>query len=191
MGINWHDELVSRLTEHFKDGWSASQSSAKLSDEFGIDITRNMVIAKRHRMGMNTDPTTTRINSRRANKKGNGIFNAPREPKPKKPPTNFTATSSRTGLFVSGVSLPKEPLPKEESPSDYAKLYTLDELTGGMCRWPVGDPRKEGFGFCGGEKVVGHSYCERHCRRAYRAPEPRVRRPAVERIPTMADLEKV
>ena len=190
MGINWTDEIIEKLTEHFKDGLTASASATRLTAEFGIDFTRNMVIGKRIRWGMRTDPVTSRLNSKRAAKKAGGMFNKPRaKPAPTKPPTNFTATSPKTGLFVSGVSLPKEPLPKEESPSDYAKLYSLDELTKSMCRWPIGDPKAPDFGFCGKDKVTGLPYCEHHARRAYRAPEPRIRRPAVERIPTIADLE--
>ncbi len=181
--------MEARIKEYFDMRLSGGDIAKKLTVEFGIEFTRNMVIGKRIRMGLVTDAKTARVNARRGARKAARRCMPPRESK--KPPTNFTATSSKTGLFVSGVSLPKEPLPKEESPSDYAKLYSLDELTGSMCRWPVGDPRKEDFGFCGGEKVVGHSYCERHCRRAFRAPEPRIRKPAVERIPTYLDLEKV
>lgn len=194
MGINWTDEIIEKLTEHFKDGLTASQSASRLAAEFGIEFTRNMVIGKRIRWGMRTDPVTARVNNKRAAKKAARRYGrqravTPKDDAPKRPPTNFTATSPKTGLFVSGVSLPKEPLPKEESPSDYARLYSLDELTKTMCRWPVGDPKAPDFGFCGKDKVTGLPYCEGHARRAYRAPEPRIRRPAVERIPTIADLE--
>lgn len=46
-------------------------------------------------------------------------------------------------------------------------LIPLDALTSDMCRWPLGDPRREGFGFCGAHVAQG-SYCEEHAGMAYR-----------------------
>ena len=39
---------------------------------------------------------------------------------------------------------------------------TLLELEAGECRWPVGDPRREGFHFCGAQQVLGRPYCLAH-----------------------------
>ncbi|MGE3919227.1 MAG: GcrA family cell cycle regulator [Hyphomicrobiaceae bacterium] len=39
---------------------------------------------------------------------------------------------------------------------------TLLELEAGECRWPVGDPRKEGFHFCWAQQVLGRPYCIQH-----------------------------
>lgn len=39
---------------------------------------------------------------------------------------------------------------------------TLLELEAGECRWPVGDPRQEGFHFCGAQQVLGRPYCVQH-----------------------------
>lgn len=46
-------------------------------------------------------------------------------------------------------------------------LKTLMRLEPADCRWPIGDPRKPGFGFCGKAKVPGKSYCQDHYERAY------------------------
>jgi GcrA cell cycle regulator len=46
-------------------------------------------------------------------------------------------------------------------------------LRDGMCRWPVGEPKQPGFGFCGHSQVPGMSYCGHHARVAY---QPAVRR---------------
>lgn len=201
--INWTEEIIERLTEHRKDGLSASESCAKLTAEFGIEFTRNMVIAKRYRMGMTSGREEMRHKSRRAALKRHARvreggdpgfgFNAPKpksNPKPKKPNT-LTATSKLTGLFAPGKDLPKEPMPKEESPADYARLLKLDELEARSCRFPIGDPKLPDFGFCGDTRVQGQPYCQRHCARAFRAPEPRRQAPKFERVPTIADLEKV
>lgn len=35
------------------------------------------------------------------------------------------------------------------------------------CCWPTGDPKKNGFLFCGGNVVPGKPYCLQHCQEAY------------------------
>jgi hypothetical protein len=42
------------------------------------------------------------------------------------------------------------------------KYKTLLELEAGECRWPVGDPRQDGFHFCGAQQVLGKPYCIAH-----------------------------
>ena len=44
---------------------------------------------------------------------------------------------------------------------------SLMELTSRTCRWPLGDPRDEDFGFCGAETVPTKPYCEYHTRIAW------------------------
>ena len=47
------------------------------------------------------------------------------------------------------------------------KLVTILELRDSMCKWPIGDPAKPDFGFCGGRAMSGLPYCGHHCRMAY------------------------
>ena len=42
-------------------------------------------------------------------------------------------------------------------------------LKGGECRWPIGDPREESFGFCGDHSLSGLPYCAEHAKVAYQA----------------------
>lgn len=42
------------------------------------------------------------------------------------------------------------------------KTKSLLELESGECRWPVGDPRQDGFHFCGAQQVLGRPYCIQH-----------------------------
>lgn len=35
------------------------------------------------------------------------------------------------------------------------------------CRWPIGDPKKEGFKFCAEKAQLGEPYCPDHMKRAY------------------------
>lgn len=197
MAIDWKDEIVERLRKLWTDGLSASQIEGALAAEFPDlqqRITRSAVIGKIHRLGLvrssSINIAARRAGSRKAAERARAAAK-PRPFAPAKPAPKQAAQSKLTGLFTSGDNLPKEPLPKDESPSDYAKLYTLDELEAHQCKWFIGDPLIDGGGFCGDKRVEGLPYCTRHSLRAFRAPEPRVRKPTVVRIPTIADLEKV
>ena len=46
--------------------------------------------------------------------------------------------------------------------SKTSKAKSLLDLEAGECKWPLGDPRKEGFHFCGAQQVLGRPYCIQH-----------------------------
>jgi GcrA cell cycle regulator len=48
------------------------------------------------------------------------------------------------------------------------QLIDLDDIN---CRWPHGDPRLDGFYFCGARVVEGRDYCATHLRLAHH-PDP-------------------
>lgn len=50
-------------------------------------------------------------------------------------------------------------------PGDVVRV-TLVQLNEHTCKWPIGDPREAGFGFCGAKPIAGKPYCERHAMRA-------------------------
>ena len=54
---------------------------------------------------------------------------------------------------------------------------TMDTLGSNDCHWPIGNPRRHDFYFCGKPKVAGHPYCEFHTRRAFQPARPREYRP--------------
>ena len=41
------------------------------------------------------------------------------------------------------------------------------EWSRSKCCWPTGDPKKNGFAFCGDTVVPGKPYCLPHCQEAY------------------------
>lgn len=47
------------------------------------------------------------------------------------------------------------------------KRIKLADLRENMCRWPMGDPQDEDFGFCGHQSSPGLPYCEAHAKTAY------------------------
>jgi GcrA cell cycle regulator len=61
----------------------------------------------------------------------------------------------------------------------------LSELQQWHCRWPIGDPTAEDFGFCGNKPVDGLPYCPAHARMAYR---PGTREPVVRKLSCLAQV---
>ena len=55
----------------------------------------------------------------------------------------------------------------------------LEDLTEHHCRWPVGDPGKKGFYFCGRIPFKNHSYCRLHI---LKSTKPRSERYIPEKV---------
>jgi GcrA cell cycle regulator len=49
------------------------------------------------------------------------------------------------------------------------KMVTTLTLSSRTCRWPLGDPAKEGFHYCGVPPQSGRPYCDEHGRMSYQA----------------------
>ena len=72
----------------------------------------------------------------------------------------------------SPISKPKAEKPKAEPVVEEQDLPLRLELrqlvwSRSKCCWPTGDPKKNGFKFCGDTVVPGKPYCLPHCKEAY------------------------
>ena len=72
----------------------------------------------------------------------------------------------------SPISKPKAEKPKVEPVVEEQDLPLRLELrqlvwSRSKCCWPTGDPKKNGFVFCGDTAVPGKPYCLPHCKEAY------------------------
>lgn len=72
----------------------------------------------------------------------------------------------------SPISKPKAEKPKVETVVEEQDLPLRLELrqlvwSRSKCCWPTGDPKKNGFVFCGDTVVPGKPYCLPHCKEAY------------------------
>ena len=72
----------------------------------------------------------------------------------------------------SPISKPKAEKPKVEpvvGEQDLPLRLELRQLvwSRSKCCWPTGDPKKNGFVFCGDTVVPGKPYCLPHCKEAY------------------------
>ena len=169
--MNWTDERVELLKKLWSDGLSASQIAAELGG-----VTRNAVIGKVHRLGLS----------------GRAKAVSTPAPRPRKPRPAATVTAHARPMVNGNAALAQpahiiaEPEP-EELPEPVANVVpmtdrcTILDLTEFTCRWPVGDPGKTDFFYCGGRTRMGLPYCAYHARLAYQPVEDRNRRRAATR----------
>lgn len=157
----WTDDRVELLSKLWGEGLSASQIAAAL----GGGVTRNAVIGKVHRLGLSGRAKT-------------GAGQAQRQAKPRPPAVTGTADAARP------VPRPEEgyrgPAAVDERWADEVQIpeslrVSILELRDSMCRWPLGDPSKPDFAFCGAKAVTALPYCGHHCRIAYQPATERRR----------------
>ena len=72
----------------------------------------------------------------------------------------------------SPISKPKTEKVDSETPFEEQNLPLRLELrqlvwSRSKCCWPTGDPKKNGFIFCGETVIPGKPYCLQHCQEAY------------------------
>lgn len=122
--MQWTKKAEDELRRYWAEGLSAGE----IHKRFDGGVSRNAIIGKAHRMGL--ERRESPIPTRR----------------------------SYHNKSVSTVPLPK---PRREAVPVLGKK--MIDLAPHDCRWPLGDPRDEGFCFCA-MPTQGHVYCENHRR---------------------------
>lgn len=145
--MSWTDERVSLL----KRLWGEGKTAAEIAKLIG-GVTRNAVIGKAHRLKLSGRVSPIQENGDPASP----VARAPRK-----------ASEPRARKISNRDIIAPVMVPKLEADICIGEGVQLVELKEGMCRWPVGDPKEEGFKFCGGKSAEGMPYCDHHCRVAY------------------------
>lgn len=167
-GMNWTDERVEKLKKLWSEGLSASQIAAQLGG-----VSRNAVIGKVHRLSLpgRAKAGGTAAPARAATQQKR-TTSAPRAP-------NYASrVATRTVARQQGATMLKEEIEIDASeevvysmPSNVvvpiSRRIALTELTERTCKWPVGDPLKDDFHFCGNDSPDTSPYCGYHQRMAY------------------------
>jgi GcrA cell cycle regulator len=134
---------------------SASQIAAELGG-----ISRNSVIGKVHRLGL-------------AGRAKSPTASMPRQRKPRSRGATMRilrpTIRGNTAIVPTYAFEPVRALEPEviENIIPIGQRCSTLELSEGKCRWPIGDPTKPDFFFCGGKTIEGLPYCGYHARIAY------------------------
>jgi GcrA cell cycle regulator len=159
--MSWTDERIETLRKSWEGGMTASQ----IADLLGEGVSRNAVIGKAHRLGLQARPSPV---------KAGDVAAAPAVAAPKPAPVAKVAAAP-TPAPVLAPAAPK-PAPKRTSRAAAnakpAKTTLLD-LSERVCKWPIGHPGEVDFHFCGQPSKPSFPYCPDHCLIAYQAQLPR------------------
>ena len=155
----WTPERVEIVKAMWAEGQSAEQIARVIKG-----VSRNAVIGKVHRLGLPGRQTISRKQTIRLRRTNGATAKAPQIAATR--PT-VQRKANNGPRYVIEPPLPELPPP--------AKVVALLDLEPSQCRWPYGDPKLPGFGFCGCEVVPGLSYCEGHAQRAFQPRQVRQR----------------
>ena len=144
--MSWNEENVARLRELWDQGLPTAQIG-KL-----IGFTKNAVVGKAHRIGLERRPSPIRRTAVKPDRK--------KARSPVMPKLNFETSKEITNIQSKETSA-FQPLVNS--------LFTQPKKRG--CEWPEGHPDEPEFHFCGKERFEEKPYCLNHCAIAYIIPE--------------------
>ena len=142
--MSWNQQKV----EDLKKLWNDGVATSRIGEQLGF--TKNAVIGKAFRLGLER-----RQNSRKKISQ----------------PASFSSTTlyRETSSPSSSISVKKEPIRRREKFSFKKSIVGTGNFR--SCQWPIGDPLKEGFHYCGGQNIPTKPYCIEHFKKAYNVDE--------------------
>ena len=142
----WDDNNVSKLRELWDQGLPTAQIGKLLG------FTKNAVVGKAHRIGLERRPSPIRRTAVKPDRK--------KARSPISPKLYFEVKKDEV----------KENLVHQQTFQPVIKnLFTKTVKRG--CEWPEGHPDESDFKFCGKERFEDKPYCIDHCAVAYVIPE--------------------
>ena len=142
----WDDNNVSKLRELWDQGLPTAQIGKLLG------FTKNAVVGKAHRIGLERRPSPIR---RTAVKPDRKKARSPIIPK--------------LSFEVKKDEVKENPVHQQTFQPVVKNLFTKSVKRG--CEWPEGHPDESDFKFCGKERFEDKPYCIDHCAVAYVIPE--------------------
>ncbi|QXQ06023.1 GcrA cell cycle regulator [Sphingosinicellaceae bacterium] len=156
--MSWTDARIDLLRNSWEQGMTASQ----IAELLGEGVTRNAVIGKAHRLGLQSRPSPV--------KGGEAAIAEVIASSVATPVASSSAAPSPAAPRPVPVAVIKKPRPLTNAKPARTTLLDLSEK---VCKWPIGHPGDTDFHFCGKPSATGFPYCMEHCAVAYQAQQPR------------------
>jgi GcrA cell cycle regulator len=193
--MSWTDERIDQL----KQMWQAGHTASQIAETLG-GVSRNAVIGKAHRLGLQSRPSPVKAGEADAEPaaKPAPVERAAPPPPPPPPaaepkpvaaaptpapqadapivrsigPGGFQRQNPHEQQSPIPPAPPRRLVPAKPAPEIADKTSLLD-LNDRICKWPIGHPGEPDFHFCGSPVNPGFPYCLEHCSVAYQAQLPR------------------
>ena len=142
--MSWNESNVAKL----KELWDQGLPTAQIGKLLGF--TKNAVVGKAHRIGLERRPSPIRRTAVKPDRK--------KARSPIVPTLKFETLKEEV----------KE-TPKQTFQPAVKNLFNTQTKRG--CEWPEGHPDESDFKFCGKDRFEDKPYCIDHCAVAYVIPE--------------------
>ena len=156
----WTDDRIDLLKSH----WEAGRTASQIAEALGQGVSRNAVIGKAHRLGLESRPSPVKVTEAAA-----AVIQA----------VVAAAEGVVEGLTAAPAAAheparvaPKPRATRAVAPAKPVRTTLLD-LNEKVCKWPIGHPGETDFHFCGKPAQASFPYCTEHCAVAYQAQLPR------------------
>ena len=143
--MSWNESNVARL----KELWDQGLPTAQIGKLLGF--TKNAVVGKAHRIGLERRPSPIRRTAVKPDRK--------KARSPIVPTLKFETSKEESKEVLNHLTF--QPAVKN--------LFTNKTKRG--CEWPDGHPDESDFKFCGKDRFEDKPYCIDHCAVAYVIPE--------------------
>lgn len=157
----WNDTNIATLKAMMADGRSFGQIAKVLG------CTRNAALGKAMRTGLRSITTPIDQHTERHVRERIVRDKAPPRPRPE-PRHRPTPSAPSFGPWPSPTPIAPAPIIEREHAGP---VISFADLKRGCCKWPVGDPASDGFGFCGAAAEGRRSFCPDHTQIAFKAPK--------------------
>lgn len=160
--MSWTDARIEML----RNGWEQGLTASQIAEQLGEGVSRNAVIGKAHRLGLQARPSPVKGGDAAAIEGGADRIVAA-----------VTAAAEPVAAAPAAAPPVRAPAPavRKVRPVVAAKpaKTSLLDLSEKICKWPIGHPGETDFHFCGKPSNTGFPYCNDHCLLAYQAQLPR------------------
>jgi GcrA cell cycle regulator len=151
---------------------SAKDIAIALARESRLRVSKNTVVGKLHRLKLWPTAASLARQAGSAERIASAAARGGRRVRKPARASRMRATEREGVSTMVPAKLAVKPPAEPVGPSQSRPCSVL-ELNGRRCRWPIGDPRKPGFHFCGAAKPDdGEPYCKTHTRMALAPPRP-------------------
>ena len=148
--VQGSDSAESTNVARLRELWDQGLPTAQIGKLLGF--TKNAVVGKAHRIGLERRPSPIRRTAVKPDRK--------KARSPIIPKLNFESNSEEI----------KE-APKQQDKFQPVVKNLITNNTKRGCEWPEGHPDESDFKFCGKERFEDKPYCLDHCAIAYVVPE--------------------
>lgn len=152
----WTDEAIAELRKLVADGVSASFIAAAISGRFGHDVSRNAIIGKTRRLGLQLGGDV------------HGAAAVVRRQRPKRKNVSRTQNFTMIGGYFALRERAQAPeVAPAPLPADLAPTLRFQDRLSGDCAWIPGESRGVDVMCCGRPTEGEKPYCSEHCAMAY------------------------